>query len=610
MDENLLSVLQSSKIFSSLSKRTCRRLFTQFEKIELHKNEILFSQGDAADFIYILLSGSLSSILTTANGEQKTVGSIEPGEVVGELGALSNEARPVTVKALTHTILLKLPNEVFVELCRQYPSVMLEIVNPVITHSQKIIQLLSPKKFRKNIALIPANHQVDLTIFLDILEEHLSSFSSIVLMSDYKNIFDNATPDTILHFLEKEKEKNIKKIRQKFLYLLKSQKTPLAEFCFDRIDMVYIIANSNSPPVLDNYVTEKIQQFLLTLNGNPELILLHPDGTERPLHTAKWLQITPFALHHHIRLNYHPDYRRLIRFIREKAIGLVLGGGGTRGWAHIGAIKALIEAGIPIDAIGGNSVGAIIAACYAMTNSVDTSLNMFRDLIYSTRDSTSWRNLTWPIISIFNAKSFTDAQRKLFHDILIEDLWLPYFCVSFNLSTNSEAIHRQGNLYEKIRASTSVPGLVPPMVIDGELHLDGLLVNNLPIDVMKNLLGAKATIIAVDLSGYTPDKKKYDFPPILTFSQTLLARLGLAHKNYTFPNFIETFLKILLASSMNKTKQNSLAATILVTLDLTRFRLLTSEKRYEQHLIDTGYNAMVQQIKQMTHKHYTSSEQV
>lgn len=598
MDDDLLTLLKTCKIFSSLSSRTCRKLLPKFDRVELEQGEVLYYQGDPSDSVEILLSGQLEAILTISTGENKSVGEINPGETVGELGALSGELRATTIVALKNSILFKLPSEIFIELCHEYPAVLYAIINPIVSRSQKIIRTFSSEKFKKHVVIIPANDEVDLTSFHDKMTELTNGLSSLILLSDHSAQLANVTPKKIQDLLDDAKAKNIKKIKQKILYLLKASPTTLADYSIEKADMLYVVADENAPVMLNNYVIEKIHQFKLSTKSNPELIVLHSPETKFPLDTASWLQLMEFGLHHHVRVNHNKDYERLIRFIRNKAVGLVLSGGGTRGWAHAGAIKALVEAGIPIDAIGGTSVGAIVAASYAITLSDEETLKQFKEIVDAARYSVSWRNLTWPAISLFNAKGLTSIIKKLFEHYHIEDLWIPYFCVSTNLAKNHETIHYRGSLWEQIRSSVSIPGVIPPMVLHGELHFDGGLLNNLPVDVMRKIISQRGTIIAVELVAYNKDERKYNFPPILTFWQTLMGRLRNSHE-YRFPRFIDTFLKSLLAGSSVKAKENSMGADILVGLDLSRYPMLHSNKKQENKIIEIGYNATMHQIKNM-----------
>src|SRR4029078_11767427 len=115
-----------------------------------------------------------------------------------------------------------------------------------------------------------------------------------------------------------------------------------------------------------------------------------------------------------VRMDVPKDVMRLMRFIRDRAVGLVLGGGGTRGWGHFGVIKAIKKAKIPIDIIGGTSAGAIVGACYAFDESFKAAYDRFYKLVISSAHTISWRSLTWPAISIFNAKNYTKALMDAF----------------------------------------------------------------------------------------------------------------------------------------------------------------------------------------------------
>ncbi|MEO8400249.1 MAG: patatin-like phospholipase family protein [Gammaproteobacteria bacterium] len=602
MEEALLNALKANKIFSSLDDRTRAEILPKFIQVELAPDEILFYQGDPSNGLFLLVSGKLGALLTSAAAETKMVGHIDSGEAVGESGALTGEHRSLTIKALTECILYKLSSRDFIDLCYQHPDVMFATIHPIITRSRSLLQLLASDKNNKHILILPANKDISLEKFSEKLISFVTDYPNVVLISDYHTDFirPNIDLDELknkITELEQGKKKS-----HKILYLLQSCDSPLARLCFKRADNVYIATISGSTPKIDNSVLEKIQSRRTHLRSDPSLIILHGESTVSPRHTANWLSITSFYMYHHLRIDVTKDYHRLLRFIRGKAVGVVLGGGGTRGWAHLGALKALREEKIPIDMIGGTSVGAIVAACYAIFESYEDTYERFNRLVEGSRGSISWRGLTWPVISVFDAKKFTQSQQDVFNDYCIEDLWLPYFCISSNLATNNEDVHRTGKLWEKTRASSSIPGIIPPMLLNEQLHLDGGLLNNLPVDVMRRFLGNKSKIIAIELNSYSTDKHKYQFPPVLTFKQALLAKLDFTRETYKFPRFIDTFLRGLFIGSTGKSKQNSLNANIFVNLDLNKFRMLHANNKQAQRLIELGYETTMKQLEQSKKK--------
>jgi len=328
------------------------------------------------------------------------------------------------------------------------------------------------------------------------------------------------------------------------------------------------------------------------------LILLQPNHLSRPKKTSAWLNQAKFTLHHHVRKNNTADYQRLFRFISGKAVGVVFSGGGGKGWAHVGAIKALLEKKIPIDCVGGTSMGSIIGGLYAVTQNIDELCQLFTPLLAQARRGVSWKNLTWPSISVFDSEAITFLLQETFDKVRIENLWLPFFCVSCNLANHSEAVHTNGLLWEKIRASIAIPGLIPPMVIDGDVHIDGGILNNLPVDIMRNKLGANSTIFAIDICGDSIDAQEYSFPPNLTFLKTLKTKIGWGQEKYSFPPFLEMLMKSLLLGSSARTKINGLEADVLIIPELTGFSMFTFTSKHDEKLIQIGYKAAIEQIQQ------------
>ncbi|CEG36666.1 patatin like protein [Plasmopara halstedii] len=198
---------------------------------------------------------------------------------------------------------------------------------------------------------------------------------------------------------------------------------------------------------------------------------------------------------------HHADFMRLSRRITGNAVGLVLGGGGARGLAHIGVLRALQECGIHVDVVGGTSIGAFIGGIYAMhPDNLDLVEVKVRQL--STRLSSNYeklRDLTLPVASFFNGTRFNQSIRALFYDLSIEDLMLNFFCVSTDIAKSRMSIHRSGPVWKYVRASMSLQGYFPPISENGSLLVDGGYMNNLPADVMKEESGIKY-IFAVDVA--------------------------------------------------------------------------------------------------------------
>ncbi len=589
MDSHLHDLLKASRIFSLLDDAVRVQLLSRFRSITLKQNEVLFHQSDPSDSVYLVVQGKLSAELTMTTGETKVVGHIDTAETVGELGALSNEPRSLTIKALIESTLLRLPASDFVALCHTYPKLMLESVQPIIARSKSLIQMLTTEKANKHIVIIAANDDTPLDGFSEKLLAYANHFKSLVAISDYQTDINSKEMDADILKERLYQMSHEKKSSHRILYILKNTSTPLAKIALKKADVLYIAVMPNKSHKIDAHILDKTHSRHAHLHSDPELIIIHRNNKSDPISSAVWHEQTTFSLQHHVRLSSSNDFHRLLRFVRGKAVGLVLSGGGTRGWAHLGAIKALLESKIPIDIIGGTSVGALVAACYAIDENYQHAYERFTRIVTASNRSISWRSLTWPVISLFNAQNFTTAQQQVFGDLRIEDLALPLFCVSCNMSTNNEETHKSGLIWEKTRASSSIPGLIPPMILNGEPHLDGGLLNNLPIDVMRQYIGTKGKIIAIDLNTFAPDRRKYSFPPILTFKDAIYSLLGIGNNIYRFPRFMDTFLRGLFIGSLAKSRHNSLSADICVTLNLSKFRLLYSNPKQTDRLVEIGY---------------------
>jgi NTE family protein len=190
----------------------------------------------------------------------------------------------------------------------------------------------------------------------------------------------------------------------------------------------------------------------------------------------------------------------------------VLSGGGARGFAHIGVVRALREAGVPIDVVGGTSMGAIMGAGVAARWSDAEMVERFRRTFVATNPLSDY---TLPIVSLVSGRKVSRLLRQEFGEVAIEDLPLPFFAVSANLTTGRGSVHREGELWRWLRASAAIPGVLPPVFHGGEVHVDGGVINNLPVDVMR--AANVGIVIGVDVGSdttFTSDIQAVDLPPL------------------------------------------------------------------------------------------------
>ncbi|KAL8786232.1 MAG: hypothetical protein Q9213_002921 [Squamulea squamosa] len=328
--------------------------------------------------------------------------------------------------------------------------------------------------------------------------------------------------------------------------------SPWTQTCISQADCILLVGLAEGSPSMGEY-----ERFLLGMKttARKELVLLHVDRYSTPGLTRKWLRNRLWINggHHHIQMAFrthtepaHPqikrfgtvlkqrvqvlqaeiqkytskrirqtplysadtpfkgDFHRLARRLCGKSVGLVLGGGGARGISQIGVIRALEEAGIPIDIIGGTSIGAFIGALYA--RDADVVPMYGRAKKFAGRMGSMWRfalDLTYPSSSYTTGHEFNRGIFKTFGDSQIEDFWLDFYCNTTNISKSRSEIHNSGYVWRYVRASMSLAGLIPPLCDEGSMLLDGGYVDNLTVSHMKSL-GAE-TIFAVDVGSLYDD---------------------------------------------------------------------------------------------------------
>ena len=238
-----------------------------------------------------------------------------------------------------------------------------------------------------------------------------------------------------------------------------------------------------------------------------ELVLLHDGDLMRGV-AARWLDQHPGMAHHHVA--HASDIARVARLLTGRGVGIVLSGGGARGFAHIGIVKALRAAGIPIDLVGGTSMGAILGAGVAQRWSIEELTERFRRAFVEAKPL---RDYTLPLVSLVSGRRVSKMLRHAFGDLTIEDLPLDFFCVSSNLTTGHSVVHRRGELWRWLRASVAIPGVLPPVLHRGEVLVDGGTMNNLPVDAMREL--GRGPVIGCDVGAdraFTSEADEADVP--------------------------------------------------------------------------------------------------
>lgn len=489
--------LAASPLFSGISDAGLAALDAAATWLAVAGGTTLFEQGDAADALYVLARGTLHVLVRDAAGDVHRVEYLGAGALVGELGVLLGEERSATIRAIRDAELLRVPRETFIRLLETETALGAAVSRLLGQRLKRTTTRPRVHLRARTVALLPLGGRPVPPGFVASLltamirqgatASHLSSES---LDRDMGAGASGASRGEAVDSQIMELCDRLEREHSRVIYEGNPVATPWTERCLRQADLVLLIANATDPPApgdLERHAAE----------GRPpasmELVLLHKD--DKPVSgTIEWLRGRPTVRHHHVHTGRADSYDRLARFVNGTAGGLVLSGGGARAYAHIGVLKALGEAGIAVDVIGGSSMGAIIAAQHAAGFDVETMIELNRRSF----SGTDLSDLTMPAVALRKGRSTVRRLQAMFGERQIEDLPLRYFCVTSDLTHARALVHDRGALWLWTRASCAIPGLVPPVPSDGGLLVDGGLLNNLPADVMRQR--CSGAVIAVNVT--------------------------------------------------------------------------------------------------------------
>ncbi|MEM7028086.1 MAG: cyclic nucleotide-binding domain-containing protein [Chloroflexota bacterium] len=583
------------RLFGPFSERALMYLEKELDWLHISNGDILVRQGDTDDSLYIVISGSLSVLLEESNKPDRILAEISRGESIGELSLLTGEVRSATVRAIRDTVVVRLTKASFDHLIDTHPEAMVEVTRLIIQRYQKTIGATTRAAHKTaTIAVVPAGqnaplsnfaHQLAIGLGKDKKTLHLNSqrFDALLSKSGAAQTSRDDPTSMALETWLSEQETNYHYI----IYEVDPDWTNWTQRCIRNADRILFVGAADSNPTLSKIERRLHQMPTLAVK---ELILLHQASTDRPRDTRKWLERRDLRGHHHLRINHNNDLQRLVRHLTGKSIGLVLSGGAAKAFAHIGVIKALNEAGIAVDMVGGASLGSVVAAAYALNWDYAKMVQAARTFFSRTKIF----DYTFPAVSIANSKKMTRTLSHEFEGIQIEDMWLPYFCVSSNLTRAKQMIHRQGDLWRGLRSSCSIPGVFTPMVDGMDLLVDGAVLNNMPVDVMYDMCEG-GTVIAVDVSSETELADDYDFVSYLSGWRVLWGKLNPLMSQVKAPSLMGTLKRVVELNSVRQRRRNIELADVFIDPAVEKFGLADFDAY--QELIDIGYGAAQQPLQ-------------
>ncbi|XP_044188819.1 patatin-like phospholipase domain-containing protein 7 isoform X3 [Thunnus albacares] len=541
---------EEPKVVLNVAHTVVRRMSSFVRQIDfaldwmaVEAGRAVYRQGEKSDSTFIVLSGRLRSVIMKEDGKKELIGEYGRGDLIGVVEALTHQNRATTVHAVRDSELAKLPEGALTSIKRKFPQVVTRLIHLL---GQKILQQVNGPLTARSLALhtpgskwdagnqasnlstvtvLPVSEEVPLTAFTLELQHALIAIGpTLLLTSDIiKQRLGAAALDSVHEYRLSSWLGQQEDLHRIVLYQTDYTLTPWTQRCIRQADCIIIVGLGEQDPAVG-----ELERMLegSAVRAQKQLVLLHREDGPPPKGTVDWLNMRSWISRHlHLSCprrvfskrslpkllelyqrvfekpaDRHSDFSRLARVLTGNAIALILGGGGARGCSQVGIMRALCEAGIPVDLIGGTSIGSLMGALYAEDRS--HSRMRMRAKEWAMEMTSVFKkvlDLTYPVTSMFSGAAFNSSISNVFKGKQIEDLRIPYFNITTDITASAMRVHTDGSLWRYVRASMSLSGYLPPLCDpkDGHLLMDGGYINNLPADVARSM-GAKV-VIAIDV---------------------------------------------------------------------------------------------------------------
>lgn len=523
---------------------TTQDVESRLERIRVLRGEVLIEQGSPSRELYLVSAGRFRVEL---NGTH--LGDLDSGSVIGEIAFFTNVPRTATVIASRDSLVFRLTREEYGALCAEIPSLRDAVTAQLSRRIAESHRFLSDRRRAtpppKALAIIGAGGQ-------PLPGEIIMQIAAALEIDRPVRVVTNATyraemgrtpsgsPNAIAWFCSTERQDGLT------LYLPEATNNDWNMAIIRHSDEVLFVGTAGAPPhlsPLENFAFDQIPR------ENRRLLLLHPRRHPHVSGTAGWLRTYQVGMHHHATLEDTSDIERLGRFVNGTAVGLVCSGGGAFGPAHSGVRSALAKAGARFDIFGGTSAGAALTAAFALGMSSARIANSIDDIFVR---HNALRRATIPVYALVDHATLDNLLRAHFTEADIEDLWYPFFAVATNLTTNATEVIRSGPVWAAIRASSAIPGVLPPFLRDdGAILVDGGMLDNLPLDTMRELKNGPNVVSSLERW----QERRADLPYAELPSRWQILRDLLnpfADRRPWAPGITETLVRSMMASQFSR----------------------------------------------------------
>ncbi|HUG83705.1 MAG TPA: patatin-like phospholipase family protein [Euzebya sp.] len=465
------SLMARSALFGSLPELVRTSVASWMTPVHVPGREWLFREGDHGDAFYVVRSGRLEVIKAGLG----SVALLRPGDTLGEVALLEGEVRSAGVRALRDSELLRLDRDGFTALLAS-PAFSGALLQAMSRRLREAGRQGPPGTHHRPVVAVAHADGVDAAPVLQALTEALRRYGRVTLLTPEDVTADlpargDVDPEEAVP-AELRMARMVDDAEQDATMVVidaGAATTSWSAVCGRQADQLLLVVGAAGVPAAARTTVWDGAALVPYVPRPPSLALLGRGGGDAPL--VYWVR--PGWL--------RTDVARMARRITGRAVGLVLSGGGARGFAHIGVIDALHSSGVVIDRLGGTSVGALISALAASGHSVASMEAICRSELVERRPFGDW---TVPRHALIRGRRAVRMLTRMLPTADIRQLLHPWFAVTADLAAATQIVHRDGPVWQAVGFSMSLPGLAPPQRYRGRLVVDGGVLNNLPVDVM------------------------------------------------------------------------------------------------------------------------------